>query len=198
MNLKKNLSMLAMLCSTQQALANDLDLSGAFITDLGSYNTLTSFSSSLDSGDLAPILATFTSSETFLSQPDNGLNIGSTLSNDVLYIYSTWDTYYSQFLTVNNTTASFAQFANFSIAPDLSTGILFDANSNFILTSYDCTIGSFCGGIGAASNSLDWAFQTLNVAEVSTTNPVPESGALAFLIIGLAGSWVLNRKKTTV
>lgn len=192
MNFKKNLSMLAMLCSTQQALANDLDLNGAFIID----NTLTSVSSSLDSGDLTPISAAFTSNETLLTQPDNGPYIGSTLSTDPLYIYSTWDTYSDQFLTVNTTLANFAQFANFSIAPDLSTGILFDANSNFTLT-YECIMGSFCGIIGTTNYSPDLAFQTLNITEASTTNPVPESGALALLMIGLVGSWVLNRKKTT-
>ena len=203
MNFKKNLCMLAMLCSTQQALANNFDFSGTLVNDntmplfnsSGLDGTFSAFSSSLNDGGFDPTLAIFTDSGTLLSQQNDWLNLGSTLSNDVSYTYGMLDTNYSQFLTANNAIANFAQFTDFSIGPNLSNAITFYANPNFTLT-YACTNGLFCGVNGIANYTPDWAFQTLNVAKASTTNPVPEPGALALLSIGLVGLG-FKRKKTT-
>jgi len=49
---------------------------------------------------------------------------------------------------------------------------------------------------GIANYTPDWAFQTLNVAEASTTNPVPEPGALALLSLDLVGLGFKSQKKT--
>jgi hypothetical protein len=101
---------------------------------------------------------------------------------------------YRQFLTANNTIASFAQFSGFSVVPSLSNAITFYVNPNFTLT-FACSNGPFCGVNGAANYTPDWTFQTLNEVEASTIKPVPEPGALALLSIGLVSSLALIRRK---
>jgi hypothetical protein len=199
------------------AQAIDFDFSGTFEQDndvlLFSFTTdadttATVFSSSWVDGGFDPILTLWDSAGNLLQQQDDGLNIGSTLSNGVSYDHGLWDTYFNQFLTAGSYLVSITQYNNFATGTNLSAGFAFDGVGNESFTSeFGCSQGSFCGATGQADMTGDpnfnrtnaWEFHVLNVAQAEIVDPppstsVPEPMSLLSLLV-LGGGLALLRRQ---
>ena len=177
------------LCSAGTTYAIDFDFSGAFINDndivqlgfsVGSPSNVTIFSSSwLDFNNgmgFDPILAIWDSAGGLVQQQDDGGNVGSTLSNGVLYNHGVWDSYFTTLLPAGSFTATIGQYDNFAAGTNLADGFVHDANPNFA--------GGFVDNTGD-QRTPNWEFHILNVDSATGggggTN-VPDGGITGILL----------------
>jgi hypothetical protein len=201
-------SIILSLTTASTVRAADFDFSGTFTNDndvlrldfsVGSDSNITIFSSSWDDGGFDPILSIWDSSGQLIAQQDDGYIVGQTSSNDVVYTHGSWDSYYTQFLTAGNYTATIAQYSNFAVGTNLSQGFWYDGVGNENFTSnYGCSNGQFCGVWTYNDNRTnEWAFHILNVDDAVIIDPVhaPEPSSLLGLIgIGVIGLTVKRTK----
>jgi hypothetical protein len=188
--------------------ALDFDFSSNFTKDndialldftVGLDSTITIFSSSwgddsvpygyVPEGGFDPILAIWDSSNSLVADQDDGLNVGSTVSNGVVYNHGVFDTFFDVFLTAGNYTASITQFDNFAIGSNLSDGFQHENNPNF---TFDQDFGTapFFNGVWSDEDPRtgDWAFHILNVeSAIGPGAPVPEPASILLLSAGLFG-----------
>lgn len=178
----------------------DFDFSGTFTNDndivlldfsVGSDSNITIFSSSWIDGDSGlgfdPILAIWDADGNLVQEQDDGGNIGSTMSNDVLYAHGEWDTYFDVFLASGSYTASIGQYDNFAVSNLLSDGFEEDGNPNF---TFDNGFGpeAMFNGVWSDTDARtgDWEFHILNVDEaIVVVEPTPVSVPATFALFGL-------------
>jgi hypothetical protein len=193
------------------AQAADFDFAGTFTYDndisllnfsVGQTSTITIFSSSWIAGDSGlgfdPILAIWDNAGNYLYEQDDGGNVGSTLSNGVLYQHGTWDSYFSVSVGAGNYTASIAQYSNFRNGGNLSNGFTHDGNPNF---TYDAGWGPqpYFNGVWSGNDGRtgDWEFHILDVDSASV---VPEPATVTLLgicIVGLGGYGFIRRRRNS-
>jgi len=202
---------LLFVCSSAQA--NDFDFSGTFAKDndivalgftVGEDSTITIFSSSWlyanppaggSLGGFDPILAIWDSAGGYVSEQDDGHNVGSTLSKGVLYDHGSWDSYYDVFLSAGNYTATIAQYSNFRDGTNLSEGFRYDGNDNFTFDmGYGGATQPYFNGIWDSNDprTANWEFHILNVAEAH--HDVPEPATMLLLGFGLLGLGLARKK----
>ena len=187
------------LSGNASAVVSDFDFSGTFTNDndvvlldfsVDSASTITIFSSSWLLGDSGlgfdPILAIWDSAGNRVAQQDDGHNVGSTLSNGVLYEHGEWDSYFMVDLAAGSYTASIAQYNNFSVSTSLADGFVHDGNPNFTFDNGYGTADLF-NGVWSPTDTRtgDWEFHLLDVATAEVQAPEPSVAIL--LALGLIG-----------
>jgi len=181
---------------SSSAAIQDFDFSGNFQNDndvlllnftVGTQSNITIFSSSWDDGGFDPILAIWDSAGIFVTGQDDGGNVGSTLSNGVLYDHGTWDSYFSVNLASGSYTASITQYDNFWNGNNLSDGFTHDGNPNF---TFDLGFGGATQPMfNGVWDSIDprtsaWAFHILDVEDAGVVIPEPAT----FIVWSLLGA----------
>jgi hypothetical protein len=208
------LSALVFLCYPSHA--SDFDFSGTFTHDndisllgftLDLDSNITIFSSSwgddnaatdgyVAGGGFDPILAIWDSSGNLVAEQDDGLNVGSTLSNGVSYSHGWWDSYFNVNLVSGDYTASIAQFDNFAAGSNLSDGFVHDGEPNFTTAFGSQPLFNGYWNLGDDPRTGDWEFHILNVQSASGPGSlVPEPSTMLLLGTGLVGLAGIFRKK---
>jgi len=135
-----------------------------------------------------PILAVFDSTGLLIGQNDDG---GCGLVAADPETGQCYDTYFTASLGPGTYTVSVMQYNNFANGPNLSNGFSQQGQGNFTGPDFCGTTGPFWD-VTCDQNDGHWAFDALNVGNVTTT---PEPASLALLgsgVLGLVG--VLRRK----
>jgi len=139
-------------------------------------------------GGFDPILAVFDSTGLLIGQNDDG---GCALVNADPVTGQCYDTYFTTSLIPGIYTVSVMEYDNFAIGPNLSNGFLQQGQGNFTGPDFCGVTGGFYD-VTCDQRTNQWAFDALNVGNVTTT---PEPSSLMLLgsgVIGLAG--VIRRK----
>jgi hypothetical protein len=199
-------ALMGMLAFVTPTKALDFDFSGTFTQDnevallnftVGSTSTITIFSSSWQSGGFDPILAIWNSSGNLMAQQDDGGNVGSTLSNSVSYNHGTWDSYYSVTLAAGSYKASIAQYNNFAVGSNLSSGFIHDGNPNFTFDlGYGGATQPLFNGVWDSNDPRtgNWAFHILNVEAANQQNVPDATSTVALLGLAMLALVGLKRK----
>jgi len=187
------------------ALANDFDFSGNFTYDndvllfnftVVAPSLVTVFSSSWLQGEppagFDPMLGIWDAAGNVLAFQDDGLNVGTTLSNGVPYNHGTWDSYYQVNLPAGNYRASVTQYDNFNNGSNLSNGFRYDGNPNFTFDGgYGGATQPYFNGVwdGNDPRTSSWEFHLLDVESASQQVPEPCSFLLLASALGGLGIW---------
>lgn len=148
-------------------------------------------------GGFDPMLGIWTAAGNLIAFQDDGGNIGTTLSNGVLYNHGVWDSYYQVLLDPGNYIASITQFDNFNNGTTLSAGFKYDGTPNFtFVNDYGGATQALFNGVWDDENDPRISFWQFHLLDVAEANVVPVPGTLLLLgsgLIGLAG-WRRFRK----
>jgi len=142
-------------------------------------------------GGFDPILAVFDSTGLLIGQNDDG---GCGLVSADPVTGECYDTYFTATLDPGTYTVSVMEYDNFANGPNLSDGFLQQGQGNFTGPDFCGVTGGFYD-VTCDQRTNQWAFDALNVGNVTTT---PEPASLLLMGSGLLGVAGMIRRKLGV